>query len=109
LSIPCEKLTDANVRILAENTSLEIVHLRARRPVHGTNSLLALSKLPRLRELVIGCTDDIRDADIMAFAEIKSFETLSVFTNAPLTCQDRLRQRRPDCEFIFQKPTDKIQ
>jgi hypothetical protein len=109
LSIPCEKLTDANIAILGGHPSLEVVYLRSRRPVLGPRSLQVLQKLPRLRELFVVCTDDVRDIDVMAFAEIPTLETLGIATNAPLSCQERISNRRPDCLFSFQEPSSEIQ
>lgn len=105
LSIPCEKLTDAHVAILATHPTLESLWLRSQHPVLGSKSLQALQKMPRLRELMIVCTDTVADKDVMAFTEVRSLELLSLFTSAPLTCQDRFKERRPDCWFLLQPPS----
>jgi hypothetical protein len=109
LSIPCEKLTDANVAILASHPNLERIHLRARRPVLGSHSLQALKNAPRLRELFIVCTDTISDADVMGLADAKALEFFHLVTRAPITCQELLKQRRPDCWFAFDEPSNDIQ
>ena len=83
LTIPCEKLSDKDVSILATHPSLEIIYLRSRRPVLGRESLLCSSKTPRLKELFIVCTDDVRDADVVRIAEKPTLEALIVATNAP--------------------------
>ena len=108
LSIPCEKLTDADVRILARNTNLDQVHLRSRKPVLGPASLTALKSLPNLRELWIVCTDAVTDLDVMAFTEVKSLRAISFVTSAHLTCRDTFKQRRPDCWFFLNKPSNEL-
>lgn len=109
LSMPSEKLTDANVKTLAEHPTLERIWLHATKPVLGRGSLQALNRMPRLRELFIVCTEDITDADVMGFAEIRSLELLRIATEAPLTCLERIKARRPDCEIYFPQPFNELE
>ena len=101
LSIPCEKLTDGDVAMLATHPALEIIYLRSRRPVLGSKSLQALQKMANLRELFVVCTEDVRDVDIMGFAEIKPLETFGIATKAPLTCQARIKDAGPIVGLSF--------
>jgi hypothetical protein len=87
---------------------LEQVHLKSRKPVLGPASLTALKSLPNLRELWIVCTDAITDLNVMGFTEVKSLQAISLVTTAPLTCRDAFKQRRPDCWFFVNKPSDDL-
>jgi hypothetical protein len=108
LSIPAEKLTDDDVEILANHPPLKRLQLRARQPVHGPKSLRAIQEMMNLKELFIVCTTDIRDADVLPFAEMRSLECLNIATKAPLTCQEPLAKLRPDCEIYFLEPSNEL-
>jgi len=109
LSMPCEKLTDENVKTLAGHPTLERLYLLSTKPVLGRGSLHALNRMEKLRELAIVCTEDITDTDVMGFAEIRSLELLSIATKAPLTCKERFEARRPDCKLYLIEPFDELE
>ena len=109
LSVPCEKFTESDIILLSSHSALESINLRARRPVCGSKSLEALRAVKNLRELFVVCTDSIRDIDVLAFADVRQLETLQIATRAPISCQERIKERRPDCWFFFQEPSGEAQ
>lgn len=108
LALPCEKLTDNDVKALAQHNSLERLYLRSTKPVLGRTSLQALNRMNNLRELEVVCTAEITDADIMGFAEIDSLEFLSVGTQATINCRERFQARKPHCKVYFVDLSDDL-
>jgi len=109
LSIPCEKLTHADIEMIASNSNLQCLHLRSRRAILGPKSVRELGRLTALKELHFVCTPDVTVADFEPICRIKSLESLAIATDSPIDLDKEIKRRRPDIFFFVQPPSDEFQ
>ncbi len=100
LSIPCDAMTNDQVQSLRRSKSLEVLHLRSAKPLFDGPTLVQLSKIKSLRELLIHCNGELTDTDLNSFVETKNLELLGIETTADPQIAATLKGKRPTCRIV---------